>query len=141
MRILLLTLTIAVLSASCTAQDPVKLISSHMAEQEKAWNDGDVDAFMKHYWHSDSLKFIGSKGLTYGWQQTLDNYKTGYPDKAAMGQLTFTNHEIRPVGKEYVYVIGKWELAREELDDLSGHYTLLWQKIDGKWVIISDHSS
>jgi ketosteroid isomerase-like protein len=137
---MLLLVCLTILS-SCQAQSSLEQISKNMAEQEASWNKGDVEAFMAHYWKSDSLKFIGSKGLTYGWQQTLENYKKGYPDKSAMGQLTFTNHEIRPVGDDYVYVVGKWELAREELDDLSGHYTLLWQLIDGHWVIISDHSS
>lgn len=137
----MLAFVILTSSSGFIAQSATEQISSNMAEQEASWNRGDVEAFMTHYWRSDSLKFIGSKGLTYGWQQTLDNYKKGYPDKSAMGQLTFTNHEIREVGDVYTYVIGKWELEREELEDLSGHYTLLWQLIDGRWVIISDHSS
>jgi hypothetical protein len=39
-----------------------------------------------------------------------------------------------------VLLIGKFHLTRT-IGDLSGHYTLVWQKIDGKWVIICDHSS
>jgi ketosteroid isomerase-like protein len=140
-RKLIITFVCLGIACSGMAQTPVDIVSSHMSEQQDSWNEGDLEAFMIHYWKSDSLKFIGSKGLTYGWQQTLANYKTRYPDRSAMGQLNFTNHEILQVSDDYVYVIGKWELERKELENLSGHYTLLWQLIKGQWVIISDHSS
>jgi len=111
-----------------------------MAAQETAWNRGDLEAFMEGYWKSDSLRFIGSKGLTYGWKQTLDNYQKGYPDRDAMGKLTFTILSVEQLSRRSAFVVGKWHLARKA-GDLSGHYTLLWRKIKGRWVIVADHSS
>ena len=70
----------------------------------------------------------------------MDNYKKGYPDKTAMGFLTFTFIELKPLSKKYFSVVGKWHLKRS-IGDLGGHYTLLLKKIKGKWVVISDHSS
>lgn len=117
-----------------------KKIRQIMAEQERAWNRGDLAGFMHGYWNSDSLRFIGSRGLTYGWRQTLENYKKGYPDQAAMGQLKFTIISVEKTGKRAAFVIGKWHLTRQA-GDLSGHFTLLWRKINGHWVIVADHSS
>ncbi len=111
-----------------------------MADQEAAWSRGDLEEFMAGYWKSDSLRFIGSKGLTYGWQQTLDNYKKGYPSSDAMGKLTFTILSVEKLSKRSAFVVGKWHLARQ-IGELSGYYTLLWRKICGKWVIVADHSS
>jgi ketosteroid isomerase-like protein len=108
--------------------------------QTKAWNKGDLDGFMKGYWESDSLMFIGNSGVTYGWKNTLNNYKKGYPDTAAMGKLFFDILLIKPLSPDYYQVVGKWFLKRS-IGDLSGHYTLLFKKIEGHWVIISDHSS
>lgn len=117
-------------------------ISAAMQEQENCWNQGDVRCFMKHYWPSDSLRFIGRSGLTYGWQQTLDNYLSAYPNREAMGKLTFTNLSMEFVDKQTVFVVGKWKLARNaELKDLEGHYSLLWKNRNGRWVIVVDHSS
>ena len=117
-----------------------KAISSIMQAQEIAWNSGDLDAFMIPYWRSDSLKFIGKTGITYGWENTLNNYKKGYPDKTAMGILQFTNLHMTQLSKRWYSVTGKWYLKRT-IGDLQGHYTLLWQKIKGKWFIVQDHSS
>ncbi len=111
-----------------------------LATQNAAWNRGDVDAFMVGYWHSDSLMFIGKSGVTYGWQNTLNNYKKNYPDTATMGKLQFTLITVKPLSKKHYHVVGKWHLTRS-VGDVGGHFTLLFQKIKGEWVIIEDHSS
>ncbi len=137
------------LLAGCAHDHPVQHLPSGeisnqiqalMNEQESSWNSGDIDGFMKHYWQNDSLKFVGKRGLTYGWQQTLDNYKKGYPDAAAMGNLKFNNIAVDVLSDSSAFVIGKWTLFRVS-DTISGHYTLLWKKLNNNWVIITDHSS
>ena len=57
-----------------------------------------------------------------------------------MGQLTFALLEVKPLSKQLWMVLGKWELTRNA-GNVSGHYTLLFKKINGSWVIIVDHSS
>lgn len=121
------------------AQKQVINVLNLMKQQEKAWNEGNINAFMNHYWKSDSLKFIGNKGVTYGWQKTLDNYLKNYPNKEAMGTLKFTIIEASQLSKESIYIIGKWDLLKEK--PVGGHFTLLWKKIKGAWVIVADHTS
>ena len=117
-----------------------KMILDVMQAQETAWNQGDLEGFMQGYWHDDSLRFIGKSGITFGWQPTLDNYKKGYPDRAAMGKLTFTILRVESLAWKRAYVTGAWHLQRSQ-DAPQGYFTLLWRKIHGKWVIVADHSS
>lgn len=117
-----------------------KEVTNLLNQQIEAWNNGDIEQFMETYWNSEKLVFVGSRGPTYGWQATLANYKKGYPDKAAMGKLDFKILKISKIDKKSIFVIGRFELTREK-DDLAGHFTLLMQKIKGKWLIVSDHSS
>ncbi len=117
-----------------------RAIDTTMQQQQTAWNNGDLEAFMAPYWQSDSLKFIGKNGVTYGWQATLERYRKSYPDRATMGILTFTIISHEKVGKKSVFTVGKWHLKREK-GDAEGHFSLLWKKIKGKWVIVADHSS
>ena len=128
------------LTANAQKKDAAKEVADVMKLQENAWNNFDIDGFMAHYWNSDSLMFIGSKGVTYGWKQTLANYKKNYNSKELMGVLTFTNLKFDVLSKNAVYVIGKWQINRKETQ-IGGHYTLLWKKINGKWVIVCDHTS
>lgn len=116
------------------------IIRSAIDEQRLAWNAGDVERFMGTYWQSDSLMFIGKSGVTYGWQNTLNNYKKGYPDTAAMGKLDFEILEVKRLSVMYFFIVGKWHLTRS-IGNVGGHFTLLFKKIKNKWVIIADHSS
>jgi hypothetical protein len=120
--------------------DVLPLIDSVMSAQQKAWNSGNIPAFMEGYWHSDSLIFIGRGGVTRGWENTLNRYLAAYPDSAAMGNLNFTGLHAEVFSGECAFTAGKWELFRVS-DTLSGHYSLIWRKVSDKWVIVADHSS
>lgn len=111
-----------------------------LEKQTAAWNRGDIVHFMDGYWENDSLMFIGKSGVTYGWTNTLNNYKKGYPDTAAMGKLRFDLITVKRLSRDYYFVVGKWFLERS-IGNIGGHYNLLFRKIKGKWVIIADHSS
>lgn len=111
-----------------------------LADQEMAWNKGDLESFMQGYWENDSLMFIGKSGVHYGWKETLANYKKGYPDTTSMGKLRFDILQAKRLSDDYFFVVGKWFLQRS-IGDVGGHFTLLFQKIKNKWLIVADHSS
>ena len=140
MKQLLLAISIFVSFATVAQSKNEKAIRNILNEQTNAWNRGDIEGFMKGYWQNDSLMFIGKSGVTYGWTNTLNNYKKGYPDTVAMGKLRFNILSVKKLSSNYYSVVGKWHLQRS-IGNLSGHYTLLFRKIKGQWVIISDHSS
>ena len=127
------------LSGFAQTKDEVA-IRNLLRTQTTSWNRGDVEGFMQTYWKNDSLMFIGKSGVVWGWQQTLDNYKRGYPDTAAMGKLSFDIIQVKPLDKNHYFVVGKWMLKRS-IGDVGGHYTLLMRRIRGQWKIVADHSS
>ncbi len=111
-----------------------------LEEQRQNWNKGDLEAYMQGYWKHDSLLFVGKSGPTYGWQQTLDNYKKGYPDRKAMGYLTFGIRSVSFLSPDQAFVLGSWNVKREK-DEPKGFFTLIIRKIEGEWKVVSDHSS
>jgi len=136
-----LTLFLITLSFQASTQNTdERTIREVLSNQVDCWNAGDLECFMEGYWKSDDLIFIGSKGVTYGWQKTLDNYKKSYPDKAAMGTLTFDLILLEPLSEDFWSVIGKWTLKRKQ-DEPTGHFTLIFRRLGNDWVIVSDHSS
>ncbi len=140
MKSTFLAILLAFSLVSAAQSTDEKAIRNLLAEQTAAWNRGDIESFMTGYWKNDSLMFIGKSGVTYGWTNTLNNYKKGYPDTAAMGQLAFTLIKVEKISRKYFQVVGKWFLKRS-IGDVGGHYTLLLRKINRKWVIVADHSS
>lgn len=122
-----------------TEKDDKEAILSVMTQQEKAWSKNDLEGFMQGYWKSDSLKFFGSSGLTKGWQQTLANYKKGYPTKEHSGTLNFTIKDISKIDEGSYWVMGEYHLKRS-VGDANGVFLIIFKKIDGSWKIVADMS-
>jgi beta-aspartyl-peptidase (threonine type) len=115
-------------------------IESVLHEQADAWNRGDIDAFMEHYWKSDSLTFSSGGKITRGWQATKDNYRRRYPTRQEMGKLSFSQLEITPIGSDGALVLGHWRLDRAT-SPVSGNFSLAFRRLDDRWLIIHDHTS
>ena len=111
-----------------------------MLQQQKDWNNFELEAYMQGYWQSSSLTFMGKNGVTKGWQNTLDGYKRGYPNKDAVGKLTFGLTSMQQIGYETVLLIGSWNLERKT-GPIGGYFSLIWKKKNNKWVIVLDHTS
>jgi ketosteroid isomerase-like protein len=108
--------------------------------QQRAWNSGDVAAFMEGYWNSPELTFAGTSGITRGWQPVMDRYRKNYPDQKTMGHLDFSDLEVRSLGKDTALVLGRWHLKRDA-GELGGIFTLVFQQFPNGWRIIHDHTS
>ncbi len=98
--------------------------------QLKGWNEANIDAFMSGYVRDSSVRFITNKKVKTSWQEITDSYKKGYPNKEAMGKLTFHRDEIRWVNESaYIaQVIGRWEVIQKQPthDTLSGRFSLIF---------------
>lgn len=108
--------------------------------QELAWNRGDIGEFMFGYWRSKYTEFENDSGIYQGWDDVLKRYEKAYPNRAAMGQLTFSGLEIHVLSANSAYVIGKYRLDREK-DHPEGVFTLIFRKFDDGWKIVNDHTT
>jgi ketosteroid isomerase-like protein len=115
-------------------------IQTILRAQQADWNRGDVEAFLTGYWHSPELTFSGGNGVSRGWDGVLARYKKNYPDRAAMGELDFSELEFRFLGPDAALVLGHWHLKREK-GDIGGVFSLVWQRFPDGWKIIHDHTS
>ena len=119
----------------------VSEIKSVLQTQEKLWNEGKIEEFMEYYAKSEDLKFIGKSGVTKGWAATLKRYQTSYPNRETMGTLSFDIQEVDVTAGQTAWVLGRWNLKRPSLGDVGGYFTLLIKKIDGRWLVVRDHTS
>jgi ketosteroid isomerase-like protein len=116
-------------------------IKSVLQTQIKLWNTGDIKGFMEYYEKSPNLKFIGKSGVVSGWEATLQRYLKSYPNRETMGTLDFDIQEIDVTEGKTAWVLGKWHLTRPSVGDAGGYFTLLMKKVNGKWLVVRDHTS
>lgn len=129
--------------SSCVNQqeaDDKQQIIELLLQQSVDWNNGNIDAYMEGYWKSEKLRFASGDRLTYGWENTLKNYKKAYPSKLEMGELVFSEIMVEQINENTAIVFGRWQLSRET-DTPHGLFTLHFKKNSEGWKIISDHTS
>ncbi len=138
-RLLVLSGLYFCLTARLFALDPYPAeteaqIERVLSDQAKAWNAGDIDRFMEGYAKVPGLRFASGGTVTRGWQETLDRYKQRYPDRAAMGTLTFSGLETTVLSADAAIVFGRWRLQTDR-GEPNGLFTLVCRRTDagGSW--------
>lgn len=117
-------------------------IRSVLDKEVQAWNQADLRAFVAPY--ATHCTLVGSNQISETTrEQVLTHYEQKYPSPAAMGKLTFSNLTIQPIDADSAVVTGRWHLDRETAagGGAGGVFSLVFQRIDGRWQIILDHTS
>ncbi len=123
-----------------TDDEQIARIEAVLWKQADAWNRGDIDAFMVHYWKSDRLTFSAGGETKRGWTATIENYRQRYPTRERMGRLKFSQLEVTSLGNTAALVLGRWHLQRES-EPIAGNFTLVVRLFDDRWLIVHDHTS
>ncbi len=108
--------------------------------QAAAWNRGNIEVFMQGYWRSPDTVFVSGDNVTRGWQTVLERYQKSYNSPEKMGTLSFTELEIKPIGKDAAVALGRWQLVRKN-DSPHGRFTLIFRRMKDGWRIVHDHTS
>ncbi len=131
---LLLVLSVA------SAQSPEELIRSVLNRQVEAWNEGNIEEYMKGYWNSDETAFVSEGTVLRGYRQVLERYKKRYATREDMGTLAFEEFRIRLFSERAAVVTGVWRLKRSS-DAPWGRFTLIVERKTEGWRIVYDHTS
>lgn len=115
-------------------------IRALLDRQVTAWNRGDIEGFMTGYARTDSVRYASGGSVYRGWTTALERYRRSYPDRAAMGTLTFGRLTIRVLSPRWAMAFGAWQLERAS-DAPHGLFTLLLERRSPGWRIVHDHTS
>lgn len=127
-------------SPQTDSQLGVQAITTLLQKQVADWNRGDIPAFMSGYWRSKYTEFVNDSGIYQGWEDVLNRYLHSYPNRAAMGHLTFSGLEIHVLCADSAYVVGEYRLDRKK-DTPRGVFTLIFKKFPEGWRIVNDHTT
>lgn len=152
-KVVLLWTVVLAVAASALAQntsvasinDEIRVsleVTKVLGAQVKAWNDHDLDGFMKGYWKSPELTFFSGASERHGWQETMDRYKATYQSPGhEMGKLEFANMRAQALGSDAAFVRGEWHLTMPDGKTPHGLFTLVFRKFPDGWKIVHDHTS
>jgi uncharacterized protein (TIGR02246 family) len=123
-------------------------VNGVLTAQSAAWNRGDLEAFVASY--ADDATFLTPTGVTHGRAAVLARYRKRYPDQKAMGTLTLTVMEARPLGVDVasgtvnaLSVAAQWKLDHPgdpAAKPAEGSTLLVFRRHGGRWEIVQDAS-
>ncbi len=109
--------------------------------QVAAWNRGDLDGFAAGYHRSPHTVFTSTSGTTVGHAKMLARYRKGYPDRGAMGRLSFSGLTYEPLKEDEVLVRGIWRLTGTTKGAPYGRFVLVMRRLDGAWRVVLDYTN
>ena len=117
-------------------------IRAELAREAAAWNRGDLDGYLSGYERAPTTTMVGTT-LLRGWDAIAALYRAKYGDRARMGELTFADLDVRPLGAGFALAIGRWSLARAAAagGPVAGWFTLTLHRTRDGWRIVVDHTS
>lgn len=130
----------AIVPAAQAQEDAAAAVRGVLEAQAAAWNEGDLPTFVGYYLDSPDTRFVSGNTALYGVEDLLERYRTNYPDRAAMGTLSFADLDIRVLSPDFAFVFGRFHLEREN-DAPTGLFTLLFERAADGWKISHDHTS
>ena len=110
--------------------------------QEKAWNNGDLEGYLKGFKDSPDTIFM-ARQISRGFAQIAGDYRRNYPNRTVMGQLSFSELEAHPISDNLAICLGRYHLDRGRKDGggADGMFSLVLEKTGDGWKIVLDHTS
>jgi ketosteroid isomerase-like protein len=110
--------------------------------QEKAWNNGDLEGYLKGFKDSPDTVFM-ARQISRGFAQIAEDYRHNYPNRTLMGQLSFSELEAHPISDTLAICLGKYHLdrGRKEGGSAEGLFSLVLEKTADGWKIVLDHTN
>jgi len=109
-----------------------------MNRSAKDWNEGNLDAFMALYDTASTFMLpngpVGIAGMKENYQKSFFN------GKMPKQNLRYEEMIVRPLGKDYALLTGKFVLYGNDLKEKTGRYSLVFVQRKNGWKILHDHS-
>lgn len=143
--LLLCTTATVLLVAPVLAETPAETtrasIEKALNASAAAWMAGDLDTFMQLYENAPTTRYINSSGVTEGYEAIKAKYAPRFKPGADMGKLSLQVLDVKEIGSQYAFVVGRYTLHQADGSTPSGITTLLFHKQGGRWLIANDHTS
>jgi hypothetical protein len=111
-----------------------------LATSAKAWNRGDLDAFMADYYPGERTSYVTSRGLIHDPTRIRERYAPRFAPGGVHDSLSFENVEVDPLAPDVVHVIAWYVLSRADSTVARGPTSLVMLRQDGRLRIVHDHS-
>jgi uncharacterized protein (TIGR02246 family) len=127
-------------AAPAAAETPQRAIMAAMTASAKAWDAGDLPAFVAVY-APDAIYAAGAD-VVRGKDAIARRYaKSFVPGRNTRGRLSFAPLAWRALGTGRMLLVARWTLRKPQGAADTGLTSLVFERRGAAWRILADHSS
>lgn len=132
-----------VVSAAAIAEDQLDIpaaIRSVLVAQGEAWNRGDLPDYLASFARNEQTRHIFNHEITAGYSAIETRFQARYPDPSDMGKISFSDLKVSVLAPDAASAFAHWTFEHGD-KTFAGVFTLIFRHLDGRWVIVHDHST
>jgi uncharacterized protein (TIGR02246 family) len=130
-------------SVSAQDSDDVKAVTEVLMAEAKAIETGDLETLDRLWSHDESVLIFESGGADKGWKSYRDHHLA--PELKAFKNTKYTVSDVAvKVDGKTAWATFKYALSadyKERKIESNGVGTMVFEKIEGKWLIVHSHTS
>ena len=116
--------------------------SSMLERSARAWNRGDLDAFMADYLDSSRTTYVGRRGVVLRGRAAIrERYAPVFAPGGVRDSLSFEGLQVDSLAPGVAHVLAYYVLSRGDSTVARGPTSLVMLRVGGSWRIVHDHSS
>jgi uncharacterized protein (TIGR02246 family) len=113
-----------------------------IARSARAWNRGDLDAFMEDYLDNTRTTYVGRRGVVlHGRAAIREVYAPRFAPGGVRDSLSFEDLQVDSLAPRVAHVLAYYVLSRGDSTVARGPTSLVMLRVRGRWRIVHDHSS
>ena len=120
--------------------DVAAAVRSVLVAQGDAWNRGDLAGYMASFSRDEQTRHIFNREITSGYSAIEARFKARYPDPKNMGTISFSELDVAVLAPDAAFAFARWRFEYEGKTS-AGIFTLIFRDLNGRWVIVHDHST
>ena len=124
-----------------TKPDALAQVQAALDAQVTAWNSGALEKSASVYYDSPEMLWVNRTGIRKGTDSLQRSFRRPQTDRSRPGTYSYEPLQILQLSPNCVYFVIRWKMEQNGRNSMTGVTSLVWKRINKKWVIVAEHAS
>ena len=141
---LVIILAVSVASAQKNqrkAPDPLAEVTAILDSQVTAWNSGEQNNSTSIYYDSPEMLWVNRTGIRKGYEPIRATYQRAPARTPRLGTYSYETLHLEQLSRDCVFFVIKWKVEQPGRTPMNGVTSMVWKRINKKWVVAAEHAS
>lgn len=121
--------------------DAIAEVKAVLDAQVLAWNSGAAEEKNSVYYDSPEMLWVNRTGVRKGIAPVRASYRRPAAESSRRAVYSYEPLHMERLSPNCVYFVIRWKFEQGGRNATTGVTSLVWKKINKRWVIVAEHAS